>query len=354
MRSSILLSLLFSFLSVAAWTPGIRAEAGAAETRPTEPVREEPFVVRPFVAERGDLLLGKAVCYGPHRDGQRPGGAAPSREQIREDLGILARHWRMIRLYGSAPPAETVLELIREEGLDLEVMLGIWVAPEERLDEKGVLLERDPAAAGANRRGMESGIRLAAAYPEIVTSLCVGNETQVFWSSHRSPAEILIRYIREARARAEVPVTTADDYNYWNKPESRAMAEEIDFINCYAHPLWNGVLLEDAVDWLRGILEEIRAAHPDREILLGETGWATAKHDEGEQARLIKGKTGEREQKVFIRNLTAWSEKEGIPFFLFEAFDENWKGGEYPEEVEKHWGVYRADRTPKKAVADES
>jgi exo-beta-1,3-glucanase (GH17 family) len=166
--------------------------------------------------------------------------------------------------------------------------------------------------------------------------------------------ETVIEYIREVRARTELPVTTADDFNYWNKPESRALAREIDFINCYAHPLWNGIQLNDALAWTEKTCAEIRAAHPDREFVLGETGWATAKHDEGEQARLIRGRTGEEEQKAFYEEVAAWSKREKIPVFFFEVFDENWKGGDHPDEVEKHWGLFRADRTPKKAVTDES
>ena len=45
-----------------------------------------------------------------------------------------------------------------------------------------------------------------------------------------------------------------------------------------------------------------------------------------------------------------WTEKEGILNFYFEAFDENWKGSPEPWEPEKHWGIYRSDRTPKLAV----
>jgi exo-beta-1,3-glucanase (GH17 family) len=260
----------------------------------------------------------------------------------------------MIRLYGSSPPTETILDVIREDGLDLKVMLGVWIAPEEAWDEAGNLTGRFPERAEANRNEVESGIRLAAAYPGIVTSLCVGNETQVFWSPHRSKLETVVQYIRRVRAGTELPVTTADDFNYWNKPESRALAQEVDFINCYAHPLWNGIQLEDALQWTEKTYAGIRAAHPDREVVLGETGWATAKHDEGEQARLIQGRTGEEEQKAFYEEVAAWSRREKIPVFFFEVFDENWKGGDHPDEVEKHWGLLRADRTPKKAVADES
>jgi exo-beta-1,3-glucanase (GH17 family) len=39
-------------------------------------------------------------------------------------------------------------------------------------------------------------------------------------------------------------------------------------------------------------------------------------------------------------------------FFFFEAFDEPWKGD--PGEVlgaEKHWGVFRVDRTAKRVMS---
>jgi exo-beta-1,3-glucanase (GH17 family) len=37
--------------------------------------------------------------------------------------------------------------------------------------------------------------------------------------------------------------------------------------------------------------------------------------------------------------------------FYFEAFDEPWKGGADPRDVEKHWGLYNENRTPKAAMA---
>jgi exo-beta-1,3-glucanase (GH17 family) len=290
------------------------------------------------------------VSYGPHRDGQRPGGPSPSREEIREDLGILLRHWNLLRTYSAVESAATILEIIREDGLDMKVMLGVWIAVEERRGEKGEVIEEFPGAREANRREVEAGIRLANEYSDIVVAVCVGNETQVNWSGHRSPLDILIGYVRTVRARTKIPVTTADDYNFWNKSESHTLARELDFIVMHAHPMWNGVQVEDADAWARDTYNAIQVEHPDRVVVYGETGWATKKHNEGEQARLIKGQPGEAEQALFFDAVTSWAERERVALFFFEAFDESWKGGEHPNEVEKHWGLYNADRTPKLAV----
>lgn len=310
--------------------------------------REEPFRVRPFL---GEGWTGEAVAYGPYRDGQRPGGASPSRDELAEDLRILAGRWNLIRMYAAAGPAETVLAVIRDEALPIRVLLGVWIAPEERRDPDGEVIESLPEARAENRREIETAVRLRAEYPDLIAGLSAGNETQVYWSAHRSPPELLIATVRELRARTGAPVTTADDFNFWNKPEARAVADELDFIVMHAHPLWNGLQLEEAMAWTVETFDAIRAAHPHRQVVLGETGWATRRHSEGEQAKLIKGRTGEEEQQVFLEQVTRWSHAMRIPVFFFEAFDESWKGGDHPDEVEKHWGLYRADRTPKRAVA---
>jgi exo-beta-1,3-glucanase (GH17 family) len=287
-----------------------------------------------------DFGDGNAVCYGPHRDGQRPGGPVPTAGQLREDLQLMLPHWSLTRIYGATGFAETYLQVIRDDALAMKVMLGVWILPED-----------SPENAEANRREVDTAIRLAKAYPDIVIAVSVGNETQVSWTAHLCSPETLIGHIRTVRAAVSVPVTTADDFNFWNKPESRAVAAEVDFITMHAHPLWNGLQLDEALHWLRHQLEEVRRLHPDRLVVVGETGWATAVHDEGEQAELIKGRAGEMEQAEFYRSVRAWTADTGTTVFFFEAFDENWKGGAHPNEVEKHWGLFGADRRPKATFA---
>ena len=330
--------------------PLIAAGCAAAPPRAPSPAAwpaQSPFVVRPFSPIADGRWIGNGICYGPHRDGQSPEGASPSREQLREDLLLLAPRWRLLRMYNPDAPAENVLALVRAENLPIKVVLGAWIAPET----KGPGGEALPAARAANRAQVENAVRLAEAYPGVVVALDVGNETQISWSDHRVPAALLIEYLREARARSTVPVTTADDFGYWVTPESRALAQEIDFLDVHAYAMWAGRPLEDALAFTRAKLAEVAQAHPDRALVLGEFGWATKRHSEGEQAKLIKGAAGEDEQRAFYLQAMEWTTRERVPNFWFEAFDENWKGGPHPDEVEKHWGLFRADRTPKKGMA---
>jgi exo-beta-1,3-glucanase (GH17 family) len=336
-----------TLLAVAQHAYAQDVNAPARQVPPPSTTSAPVVMTRPVAFEPNSTFV-EGVSYGPHRDGQSPEGAGPTRAQIREDLGLLATHWRCLRVYGARGPAETVLQVIHEDKLPLKVMLGVWLAAETQPTGDGKS-EPNPAAATANRAEIESAVRLANAFPDIVVAVSVGNETQVFWSAHRFPAELLIRAIRSVRERVRVPVTTADDFNFWNKPESRAVAREVDFIVTHIHPVWAGQPLDRGVPFTREKYDEVARMHPGRLIVIGETGWATRYHTEGEQARLIKGKLGEAEQKLFYQELMDWTRKARVGTFFFEAFDENWKGGSHPDEVEKHWGLYRADRTPKPA-----
>lgn len=303
-----------------------------------EPPRRE---ARSLASLLGASGFREGIAYGPHRAGQSPDGAQPSDAELAEDLEILAAHWSMIRVYGASDTTERILDRIRERRLPLRVMLGAWVGAEDA-----------PSDREANEHEISRAIRLANAYPDVVGAVCVGNETQVFWSDHRVPSARLVELLRRVRHEVAQPVTTADDYNFWNRPESEAVAREVDFLVLHAYAMWNRQTLDDAVAWTAQQVDAIRAAHPALVVVLGETGWASAMHPSGDAARQIIGAAGEAEQASFHRRFTEWAARIELPYFFFEAFDEPWKGGPHPDEVEKHWGLFRLDRTPKPALAE--
>jgi exo-beta-1,3-glucanase (GH17 family) len=311
--------------------------------------RESEFEKRPFSPYLGDKWIGKAISYGCYREGQAPHVKGPTEEEILEDLNILSPHWNLIRVYGSDDDSERVLKVIHEHKLPIRVMLGIWLENETKRPERKPL----------NQEQVARGITLANRYPEEVIAVNVGNESQVDWSWHRMEMENLIRYIRAVRGYTTVPVTTADDYNFWNKLESKQVAAEIDFIGLHAYPLWNGKTLEEAVSWIDTVYRAAQVFHPDMFIALTETGWATqydpSKKGPGEEGAQVKTEVSVKAQEVFLEEFENWVVDNKVTSFLFEAFDEPWKGGgalSGPDVMEKHWGVFYEDRTPKESLTN--
>lgn len=304
--------------------------------------------VREFKPYLNGKWIGQAVSYGCYREGQAPGVKGPSKAEILEDLRIIVQHWNLIRVYNADDDTERILEVIRKHKLPIRMMLGIWLENETGKPEK----------RASNVENVLRAIRLANEYEDIVMAVNVGNETQVFWSWHKMASEDLIRYLVTVRNHINQPVTTADDYNFWNKPESKGLEWLVDFIMVHAYPLWNGKTLDEALPWLEETLDEVQKLHPDKQLVLGEIGWATdynaAKTGDGEQGSLIKGEVGLDAQEEFLARFEAWTGSRRMSTFWFEAFDEPWKGGgdsSPSNEIEKHWGVYYANRLPKESFS---
>ena len=83
--------------------------------------------------------------------------------------------------------------------------------------------------------------------------------------------------------------------------------------------------------------------YPDKPVVITEAGWATNSNSRGIEPQNVS----EENQEIYYHDLVDWTESEGILTFVFEAFDEYWKGSSEPLEPEKHWGLFKIDRTPK-------
>ena len=300
---------------------------------------------RPLPFELNGEWIGLGVAFSPYRDGEAPYHRPPTDDEILADLRLVVRHWKFIRMYELTPATERTLALIRREHLPMRALIGAWVTG-----------DNTPAEKSKNRAELDGLIRLANAYPDIVIAAAIGNEACVFWSGFRTEPANIVRWAREVRAAIRQPVTSADDFNFWNKEESRAVAAELDFITFHAYALWNRQPLEGAFAWTVARYEEAVRFHPGIPVLIGETGWAT-RHDpsrgqQGEEGYQMQAEVSDAAQENYLRQHYAWARAHRVPVILFEAFDENWKGGgaESPAYVvEKHWGVFDAQRRPKPA-----
>lgn len=302
-----------------------------------------PGGVRPLRAELDGQWIGNGVVFSPYRRGQEPGRQLPTAPDVLEDLRLVSRYWNLIRMYDSSPVAETTLELIREHRLPMRVMLGAWIHP-----------EKTAADQAGNRAQVAGAIRLANTFRDLVLAVNVGNETQVEWSGHRCDAPMLIAYLREVRAAIAQPVTTADDLLFWRREDSRRVAAEVDFITLHLYALWNGRRLDEALTWTSEGYDLVARLHAGKPVIVGETGWATQrdpkKNKPSEENSLMKAETSVAAQETYLRQHYRWLQSRKVVTFLFEAFDEPWKGSGpdgSQEEAEKHWGVFDEHRRPK-------
>ncbi len=102
--------------------------------------------------------------------------------------------------------------------------------------------------------------------------------------------------------------------------------------------------IDDALSYTIANIRDVHRALPKSRIAILEAGWATTSVEFGDRA-------SEAGQACYFEELGAWAKATNTTVFLFEAFDEPWKGDpKNPLGAEKHWGLWFVDRTPKAAI----
>lgn len=297
-----------------------------------------------------NVEYGNAICYSGFREGQSPdSGVYPSYEQVKEDLLILKENWKYLRLYDCDKHTETVLEVVSKEGLDFQLMLGAYIGAEMNnlgCPWGGVYTEDQLLKNKvANLERIEKLIELTNKYSDIVFAISAGNEATVDWTDHYVPERKVIEYVRMLKKATNKPVTFCENYVPWQN-KLKKLAQEVDFISIHTYPVWEYKNIHEALDYTKHNLASVANLYPEKPIAITEAGWATNSNGRG----IEPANVSEDFQDVYINDLLKWSKAEALLTFVFEAFDEPWKGSPEPLEPEKHWGLYKVDRQPKKAA----
>ena len=297
-----------------------------------------------------NIEYGRAICYSGYRMGQSPDkNIHPTYEQVKEDLLILHGKWYYLRLYDCNPHAEMVLEVIRKERLNFKLMLGAFIVAEMNnfgcpwggiYPEKTLKLNRKK-----NIENIKKLIRLANEYSDIIFATSAGNEATVEWTDHYVPVENVIEYVRMIKEKTFQPVTFCENYLPWhNRLES--LANEVDFISIHTYPVWEHKNIHEAMKVTLQNFSGVADKYPGKPLMITEAGWATSSNGRG----INPANVSEEYQEIYYNDLMKWSDENGIITFVFEAFDEPWKGFSDELEPEKHWGLYYENRQPKKVM----
>src|SRR5690242_3380174 len=257
------------------------------------------------------------VSYAPFRGDQTPlnPNLIVSPEQIEEDLLELVAISQCIRTYSVDNGLDKVPEIASRVGL--KVLLGIWIG-NNRLK---------------NAQLVDTAVSLARDHPGTIRAIIVGNE--VLLHGEMTPSD-LRELIRSVKARVSVRVTYADVWEYWLR--YREVQDAVDFITVHVLPYWENVPIraEDAAAHVAAIHKRVALAFPDKEILIGETGWPS-------MGRMREGALPSRtNQARVISEILDLAKREDFHVNLIEAYDASWK--RYWEgTVGGYWGLFDAE-----------
>lgn len=314
----------------------------------------------------GEFSARNAVSYSPFRTDNRETEVVTD-ANVLADLQLLVQgNFRLIRLFDSFDNvAPRVLRLIRDNKLDIKVMLGAYLFSESSPYLTDLQLSQNETL---NKAETARAVVLANAYQDIVLAVSVGNETMVSWSFVPSSPNVIAQYLTNVRAQITQPVTTDDNWAFYAAAPER-ITSAIDFAAIHTYPLADTVHLPGKYDWQQaGVPAASRAQAmadasiasakadyhavrtyldnkglADMPIVIGETGWkAEASGGETYRAHPIN-------QKMYFQGLNTWSNASRLgagpaSIFYFEAFDEPWKGGD------DKWGLFTVGRKARSMV----
>lgn len=256
-------------------------------------------------------------AYSPLQRGQAPSrGDQPSPAQVDADLALMAGTARAIRIYSVDGVHGSIPGMAARHGLD--VTLGVELVGDSSRDESRV------ARLGEITAETRSAQRAI-----------VGNETLL---TETLTIEALTALLGQARRDTRLSVSTAEPWHIWMQyPE---LADHVDFVTVHLLPYWEGIAVDEAVDYVLSRMELLEETFPGKPIVIGEVGWPS-------HGRVRDNAVPSRSHAAtFLRRFLERADGRGYEYFLMEAFDQPWK--RYVEgEVGAYWGVFDADRAPK-------
>jgi exo-beta-1,3-glucanase (GH17 family)/cellulose synthase/poly-beta-1,6-N-acetylglucosamine synthase-like glycosyltransferase len=287
------------------------------------------------------LVVGASVLFwasrdysvvAPDWDGQVRGIAyAPSHvfslrdhdhtppEQIDRDMAQLSLLTGRVRTYTVANGMDKVPEIARRYGLT--VSLGCWISSD--LDQNDTELTLCIKTALANRR--------------VIDRVFVGNEAILFGFVTPDQLNGYIKRVRDALP-SRIKITTAEPWSTWLLyPE---IGQNVDVVSAHLLPYWEGMSAHDSLRFLERAYDDVQQEFPDKPVIIGEAGWPS----EGRTKRFAEPSIAN--EAYFMRAFVQLAMEKGYDYYLLEAYDQPWKGGNEGS-VGASWGLYDAQGNPK-------
>lgn len=338
----------------------------------------------------------QAMSYGGYRGKSRT--VQPTLPELKRDMKLLyAMGIRVIRTYNvqpELPHASNILKAIsqlkkEDPEFEMYVMLGAWI---DCLDAWTDRTPNHDIESPQNEGEIARAVALANEYPDIVKVVAVGNEAMVRWAtSYFVRPNVILKYVnhlQDLKKSGGLPkdlwITCSDDFASWGGGDTsyrdkdlEDIIKAVDYVSMHTYAYHNSHYnpmfwkvpdneqslsdlekidaamlrsLEFAKKQYQDVANYVKSIDSTKSIHIGETGWATTSN--GHYGVNGSRATDEYKQGLYYKHLRAWSNKEGISCFYFEAFDEQWKDVHNAEGSENHFGLINLKGEAKYGIWD--
>uniref|UniRef100_K3WMY5 glucan endo-1,3-beta-D-glucosidase n=1 Tax=Globisporangium ultimum (strain ATCC 200006 / CBS 805.95 / DAOM BR144) TaxID=431595 RepID=K3WMY5_GLOUD len=258
-------------------------------------------------------------------------------DQIAKELTKLKTITDTIRLYSltDCNQGTTVVPAAIKAGL--KVSLGLWVGPEastfaaekakfqEILAQDGLINSKDIVGIHVGSEAVYRG--------DVNTTVAISNFNE-------------IKKLCTEKG-LDIPVTIADIGDiYMQYPE---LIEAVDVVSANAFPFWEKIDADKAVDYFYQRYQPLEAAAKakGKEVLIGETGWASAGVHSGASVATPENAA------LYFHGFYNLAKEHNLKYYYFAGFDEEWKiaTSQANATVEAYFGIFKADGDMKSEYA---
>jgi exo-beta-1,3-glucanase (GH17 family) len=244
----------------------------------------------------------RGINFSPYIDADEDpnlGVGQITTDELKERIELIAPYTEWGRTFACDADLKEAGRLAHDMGL--KVAVGVWLNPNEVNNQNQLDCLMDVAGEG--------NVDLAIIGSEV---LLRGDLTEAQ----------LISYIDQAKAElgaadVHIPVTTADVYNEFLSHPTLIEAVDVLFVNYY--PYWEGVDFDSAVAFLHAWHRQVKAVVGGKLVYVSETGWPSCGDPIDDAVPSV-----ENAARYFLK-FVSWARANDVPFFYFEAFDEDWK-----------------------------
>lgn len=256
-----------------------------------------------------------------------------SADVIARELAQLKQITDNIRIYSlnDCNQADKVIPAATAAGL--KVWLGLWVGPQPEVFEGEKAKLAELIANGAITQN--------------TLAISVGSEALLRGDVNATVAIANAKAVKELCVEngVKAPITITDTTESYLKHP--ALVDAVDIVSPNIFPFWDRVEAAKGPDQLYRKLQLLAKIAKGKEVVIGETGWAT----DGSEAKASEATMANA--ATYFNGFVALAEKRKLRYFYFAGFDEAWKtqSGAENSSVEPFFGMFDKDGKLKAAYS---